>query len=194
MEVVYIPADGPENGDGVIQCRAKQKISQGTLRLYPHGGTFIHMADGTGRSNMEKSSGIKSCYIKAVEVSGKVRKDSRHWNERFLLYSAMSHKKVASQKLDYSLELIHSAPFRALMLAGRDTAEMVNMIPHMEEYTFQKPVPKTLPEVRTGSTMSLQLPVLTYKSELSKGDLLVLPFDGGIKQVCCETYPKIECD
>ena len=89
---------------------------------------------------------------------------------------------------------IHIAPFWAVMLAGSNTAEMVNMIPHMEEYTFQKPVPKTLPEVRTGSTMSLQLPVLTYKSELSKGDLLVLPFDGGIKQVCCETYPKIECD
>ena len=110
------------------------------------------------------------------------------------MYSAMSHKKVASKKLDDSLELIHIAPFWAVMLAGRDTAEMVNMIPHMEEYTFQKPVPKTLPEVRTGSTMSLQLPVLTYKSELSKCDLLVLPFDGGIKQVCCETYPKIESD
>ena len=80
------------------------------------------------------------------------------------------------------------------MLAGRDTAEMVNMIPHVDEYTFQKPVPKNLPGVRTGSTMSLQLPVLTNKSELSKCDLIVLPFDGGIKQVCCETYPKIECD
>ena len=100
MEVVYIPADGPEKGEGVIQCRAKQQISQGTLRLYPHGGTFIHMADGTGRSKMEKSSGIKSCYIKAVEVSGTVRKDKRQHHEKSLMYSAMSHKKVASQKLD----------------------------------------------------------------------------------------------
>ena len=69
------------------------------------------MADGTGRSKMEKSSGIKSCYIKAVEVSGKVRKDSRHWNAIFLMYSAMSHKKVASQKLDDSIELIQNEAF-----------------------------------------------------------------------------------
>ena len=37
VEVVYIPAEGPEKGQGVFQCRAKDKISKGALRLYPHG-------------------------------------------------------------------------------------------------------------------------------------------------------------
>ena len=38
VEVVYIPEAGPENGQGVIQCRAKLNVPPGTLRLYPIGG------------------------------------------------------------------------------------------------------------------------------------------------------------
>ena len=80
---------------------------------------------------MEKSSGIKSCYIKAVVVEGTVKRDKRMHHEKFVMYTALGQKKVASRKLDDSLEMLEISPFWAVMLAGRDTAEMVNMIPHM---------------------------------------------------------------
>ena len=34
VEVVYVPADGQEKGQGVMQCRAKKVIKCGSLRLY----------------------------------------------------------------------------------------------------------------------------------------------------------------
>ena len=38
----------------------------------------------------------------------------------------------------------------------------------------------------------MQLPFLTNSKELQPGDLLVLPFDGGIEDMCCEGFPPIE--
>ena len=77
------------------------------------------------------------------------------------------------------------------MLAGRDTVDMVNMIPHMEEYKFMHPVAKHHGEVKSGSTLTVKLPFLTNKADLAAGDLLVVPYDGGLREFCTDTLPPI---
>ena len=87
VEVVYIPADGPEKGQGVFQCRAKDKISKGALRLYPHGGMLLHDQDTEGRKQIERrASHMRPCYMRALQVTGKVSKDARQQSEHFLIY------------------------------------------------------------------------------------------------------------
>jgi len=106
----------------------------------------------------------------------------------------MSHKSLTLATIgpDDKVECRHISPFLAVMLAGRDTAKMVNLIPYMEEYKFPHAVAKNYGEVKTGSTMSLKLPFMTNKSELVLGDLLVMPFDGGLSEICCEAFPPIQ--
>ena len=104
------------------------------------------------------------------------------------MYSAMSH----TWKVDKGdVQLTHFSPFWAVMLAGRDTKNMVNMIPHNEEYKLPHPIPKKMGEVRHQSTVTLTMPFLTNKIELKDGDLLVLPFDGDIAEIFCESFPAL---
>ena len=73
LEVVYIPAKGDdEKGQGTSQCRTKVRVAQGVLRLYPYGGTLKDYSDESDRRSVEKGTNIKSCYMKALEVSGKI--------------------------------------------------------------------------------------------------------------------------
>ena len=46
-------------------------------------------------------------------------------------------------------------------------------------------------EVRSGQSMNLKLPFLTNKQDLAPGDLLVMPFDGGMSEIWCESFPPI---
>lgn len=46
-------------------------------------------------------------------------------------------------------------------------------------------------EVRHQSTVTLTMPFLTNKIELKDGDLLVLPFDGDIAEIFCESFPAL---
>ena len=189
VDVVYIPPAGQENGQGVIQARAKIQIPCGTLRLHPYGGTLLQSGDKTGRSVLEKKFDVKSCYLRGVLVSAKVSRNGRQHANDFIVYSAMSHKP--SSVTDEKLELQHVSPFWAVMLAGRDQSHMVNMIPYMEEYRVVHPTPKHHGEVKPGWTMSVKLPFLTNSKELAEGDLLVVPFDGGMGELCCEAFPPI---
>ena len=64
VKVCYIPEkNGPAKGQGIVQCRAKVKITQGTLRLYPLGGSTLHLQDKAGRTYTEKKFRLKSCYM-----------------------------------------------------------------------------------------------------------------------------------
>ena len=45
---------------------------------------------------------------------------------------------------DDQVELREISAFWAVMLAGRDTARMVNMIPYMEEYKCLHPVARSM--------------------------------------------------
>ena len=111
--------------------------------------------------------------------------------ERFILYSAMSHKPLAWENAD-DVTVVEAMPaFWAVLLAGRDTAGMVNMILYMEDYKISHPVTKIHGEWRMFQGNFLCLPFLTNTTELQQGDLLVLPFDGGMPQICCEAFPPI---
>ena len=39
--------------------------------------------------------------------------------------------------------------------------------------------------------MTVWLPFLVNSKELRKGDLLVMPFDGGIREMCCTGFPPL---
>ena len=111
------------------------------------------------------------------------------------MYSAMGNNEpLATSDVDDTVQLRHMSPYWAVMLAGRDDDERVNMIPCMEEYILKPPHLKGHRGMRFGFIVILTLPFLTNSRDLAPRDLLVMPFDGGNKQVCCETYPKIEKD
>ena len=54
------------------------------------------------------------------------------------------------------------------------------------------PGAQTLGEVKHAATMHLTLPFLTNTVDMAPGDLLVLPFDANMKEICCETFPPLE--
>ena len=143
---------------------------------------------------MEKGITVKPCYMRAVLVSAKATSKFQHWDEEFILYTAMSHKQSPLTTVDTDDKVSctrHFSPFWAVMLAGRDTAKMVNMVPYMEEYTIPQAVAKTHGIVMLGSKITVQLPFLSNKRDLVAGELLALPFDGGHSAICCEEFPSI---
>ena len=149
---------------------------------------------------------MKSCYMHAVKVSARsfsFMPCYRRWAENFLLYSAVANNGLATTGPNDEIKLNYISPFWAVMLATSDTTEMVNMSAHMEEYTWNlyKRVPTLTkrsgrpttshirPSKRAGRPITMSLPFLTNKKELAPGDLLVLPFDAGLSQICCGVFP-----
>ena len=191
VEVVYIPAEGPEKGQGVFQCRTKDKISKGALRLYPHAGMLLHDQDTKDRKQIERrASQMKPCYMRAVQVTGKVMKDARQQSESFLIYSAFMEKgPLVTTGPNDEIKLDHVSPYWFVMLASRDTTELVNMTAHVEEYKCMAPKATIFGELKFGSSMGVSLAFLTNEKDLAEGDLLVLPFDAGLPQICCESFP-----
>ena len=104
------------------------------------------------------------------------------------MYSAMSHKW---RTRDDQVELPQFLPFWALMLAGRDECDLVNMKTHMEEYTCFNPKAKHHGEISFGSTTNLVMPFVCNDCDLAAGDLLVLPFNGGLPEICAEFFLPI---
>ena len=137
---------------------------------------------------------MKPIYMRGVQLSAKVSKSTRQVNGDFLLYSAMSHKSlpVATIGPNDKVECRHIPPFWAVMLVGRDTSKMVNMLPYLEEYKCPHAVAEMYGEVKTGSAMTLKLPFLTNKCDLAPGDLLVMPFDGGLSEIFYAAFPPIQ--
>ena len=101
----------------------------------------------------------------------------------------MSYKPLAWTVEDEKVE-VHGIPaFWAAMLAGRDTKAMVNMDVFMEEYHIPSPVMKTSTAFALVEQFWVKLPFFTNSRELQAGELLVLPFDGGLADVICENFP-----
>ena len=194
VEVVYIPEGGKENGQGHMQCRVIKPVPCGTLRIYPYGGRVVHLDDSVSRTHVEQRFEVKPCYMKGVQVSAKAKNSSAIKTHDFIVYSAMSHKQspLVSVALGETLSCTrHFSPFWAVMLVGRDTKEMVNMAPYMEEYVIPHAVAKNHGALTLGSKLSVELPFLSNKRDLAVGDLLALPFDGGLSSICCEKCPSI---
>ena len=124
--------------------------------------------------------------MQGLELSATVSKDCRAQKESFQFYSAMSHDTVPKSGTDENVELKHISRFWAVLLAGRDTTSMVNMCAYMEDYRCQSVVPKHHGGVNAAWKMSVSMPFLTNKRALESGEVLVLPFDGGLPEIQCE--------
>ena len=101
----------------------------------------------------------------------------------------MSYKPLAWTVEDEKVQVYGIPAFWAAMLAGRDTKAMVNMDVFMEEYHIPTPVMKNSTTFAMVEQLWVKLPFLTNSRELQKGELLVLPFDGGLTDIICENFP-----
>ena len=68
-----------------------------------------------------------------------------------------------------------------------DAVNMVNIIPHMDEYRYPCPVAKHFGGVKLPSTVTFMLPTMTNKTESNDADMFVMPFEGGLAKISCET-------
>ena len=109
------------------------------------------------------------------------------------MYSAISHKSVSlvTDAADDTVGCKHIPQFWLGMLAGRDDTDMVNLTPCMEEFTVPQPVARRHGKVALGSTLVIDLPFLTNSRTLEPGELLVLPFDGGLSAMCIDKFPPM---
>ena len=83
------------------------------------------------------------------------------------------------------------AAFWAVMFCTGDTTEMVNMMPLMEEYRYNNAVPIHYGPMGFQQKLQFRLPFMTNKEDLNVGDLLVMPFDGGLPEIVCERFPPL---
>ena len=107
------------------------------------------------------------------------------------MYSDMGYKALAEPGPNDTVDVSHFPPYWTVILSGRDHTHMVNMKSFMEEYDFPNPVAKHNGAVKLGSKLTLKMPFLTNSKDLAKDDVLVLPFDGGLREIFCERFPPI---
>ena len=157
-------------------------------------GECLHYTEDIERTRVEKGLTVMPCYMRGLLVSADAKSSTHRWTEEFILYSAMSHKlpPLVTVGPDEKVTCTRNfPPFWAVMLVGRDTTKMVNMMAYMEEYTLPQATSKKHGSLGTASKITLHLPYLTNIRDLFPGDLLALPFDGGYASVCCEAFPPI---
>ena len=147
LQVVYIPmCDGRESAEPCyIQCRAKLHVPCGALRLYPYGGTVLHLNNGTKRMKIEPRFNLKSCYMRCVRASAEMSEECQMYSEcimkSFIMYSALPERVTLAP--ENQVVLNHIPHFWAVMRAQHhlhnQPKQMSNMIPYMEEYTLGSP-------------------------------------------------------
>ena len=104
----------------------------------------------------------------------------------------MSHKPLAW--VDEKDEVhVHAVPaFWAVMLAGRDNSNLANIGPFWETYYVNNPVTVHWGQWHITQGLHAKFPFLSNTKEIERGQLLVLPFDGGCAEMFCERFPPIQ--
>ena len=183
-----------------IQCEAKTQIPCGKLRLYPWGGTVLHLKDDTERREVEQRLNYQPGYMRCVRASAKMSEGCLMYSagkvDDFLMYSPLPPAFTVEDRdevlSDEAVRLTPFSPFWHVRLARRDATPnpMVNMIAQMEEFTIGSPEVGHLGLMKMG--MAIQIPFLTNTKALTPGDLLLLPFDTGMPEtICWETLPPM---
>ena len=103
----------------------------------------------------------------------------------------MSHKPLAWLDTDDQVRVAPMPAFWAVMLGGRDSASMVNMLPCQEKYSLPNPVAANWGSSRLIDGMFVKLTFFSNSRDIEPGELLALPFDGGSGEMICENFPPI---
>ena len=134
--------------------------------------------DVVERTNMERQvKSIDECYFRGVQCQGIHRAGRWVNSEDFISYTPLHRKPWAEKNDRGEHEFQPLPPFWAVMLADRDGVGQANMRASIEEFTMP--------------TGSVSMPFLVNTCWLNPGDLLLLPYDGCIRQICCATFPPI---
>ena len=154
---------------------------------------IIHMQDAVGRKRVESQFKERTSYMKGVKCSATLAKGTRQQKEHFMLYSPLSctrsNKTPTADEDNESHKNV--AAFWAVMFCTADTTEKVNMKPLMEEYRHNNAAPTIWGQMTFTQKLKYRLPLMTNTIDLNEGDLLVMPFDGGLPEIVCERFPPL---
>ena len=96
---------------------------------------------------------------------------------------------MARVDLADKVRVVPMPAYWAVMLAGRDTSHMVNMLPFEERYCMPHPIPTSFGQATLFDRTFVRFPFLSNSRNIEPGELLVLPYDGGSKEMICENFP-----
>ena len=170
-----------------VQCRAKRAIPTAALRPFPHGGMLLAASAVSQRESVEaRLRGLAQCYIKCVQmiaIAGRKTRDTQApFTQEFLLYTAFNEKGLVETSASGEKQFGYVSHFWAVMLTDRDNADLVNMHPYIDEYKLPAPIATHFP-MPFNVKVAVTLPFLTNKKDLSPGELLMLPYDGGCNEL-----------
>lgn len=141
---------------------------------------------------MEKKLNIQPCYFRGVKATCGIRRDGVAIECNYIVYSPFSKKPLAWADVEDVVQVVLMPAYWAVMLSGRDTQSMVNVRPYQERYSLLNPTSQHYGQVRITDHMFVKLPFLSNLRDIEPGELLVLPFDGGMPEIICEKFPPIE--
>ena len=104
----------------------------------------------------------------------------------------MSQKPLAWVDSDDNVRVAPMPAYWAVMLTGRDTSSMVNMLPFEEKYCIANPSGHSWGLGTIFDRTFVKFPFLSNSRDIQPGELLVLPYDAGSKDMICENFPSIE--
>ena len=146
----------------MVQCRAKEEITTGAMRLFPHSGVFVPATDMTQRSSLDRRlKKTPECYMRGCKANVKAFVTTRGSRSgrtavrpplELLVYSAFANRGLVAAAGDGTSSVGYLAPFWAVMLTDRDNQDMINMIPY--DIEFKVPHPEA-------SLVSLSYPCIT---------------------------------
>ena len=100
----------------------------------------------------------------------------------FLMFNPFSEKNLVETDVSGRKDCGYVAPFWAVMLTGRNDGQ-ANMYPISEHYKLPCPTASTS-HIAYKSNLAMTVTFLANKTALSKGELLMLPYDGGCAEIC----------
>ena len=78
------------------------------------------------------------------------------------------------------------------MLGDRDAVGKVNMRASVDDFSMDTGVSNAFASAKILSGISVVIPFISNSRFVKKGELLLLPYDGCIPQICCSTFPSME--
>ena len=154
----------------LVQVRAPRDFKKHELVLTPAAGNLVDAERAFG-----KNCKIHEAYVASVSVTFSAKRPKKEQHEsKMRLYSPLFAATAPS------LDKLLLDPFWGLLRCGRSPTAKPNM--EIQQYSMEiGKIKSTLgpPELLSKVTATIRVPVATNPAPLKKGDLLLLPFNGG---------------